>query len=270
MGGNILRDHIHRQVRMSPAYFHFSQIYFLTVAVNHTIAIDLSKSWKTSSIPYKITNTTSSFPTARKPSIWYDENSDLVYSFGGSPYSNIANIATVWAFKPDGNGNALWQTVVHETDSVWNTISWAFGALTATSNDSFYSLGGIRPPDSLTFGAPTFAYPGMAIFDFQLNQWKNASSADYKPQGYGILGQAEFIPIFGKKGIIIFVGGNAPTIPFWPYSRGSSLADMTTVNVFDIDSDNWLQQKTTGDIPHGRYAFCMAGAGENGSGSYEL
>lgn len=193
-----------------------------------------------------------------------------MYSFGGSPYSNITNILTIWAFQPDGNGNAIWQTVINETDPVWNTISWAFGALTATSNDSFYSLGGVRPPDSFVSGAPTSPYPGMAIFDFQSSQWKNASSTGYKPQGYGILGQAEFISSFGKKGVIVFVGGNAPTDPFWPYAKGSSLADMTRVNIFDIDSGNWLQQTTTGDIPQGRYEFCMAGAGENGSGSYEL
>lgn len=74
----------------------------------------------------------------------------------------------------------------------------------------------------------------------------------------------------GKKGTIVFVGGDAPASAVWLYVQGFSLSNMGTLNIYDIDSGNWLQQETTGDIPHGRYAFCMIGAGENDSGSYEL
>lgn len=194
----------------------------------------------------------------------------MVYSLGGFPFFE-ANGSTIWAFKPDGKGHAPWEKLIGETDQLWNEISPAFGGLTAISNGSFYSLGGVDPPVNEVFaGVPTTTYPGMAVFDDQSSHWKNISSSGYESQGYGVLGQAEFIPIFGKNGTIVFVGGDAPTGPSWSYCEGSSLVDMGTVTIYDVESEKWLQQKTTGDIPRGRYAFCMVGAGETSTGSYEL
>ena len=189
---------------------------------------------------------------------------------GGFQYSEIQG-PTIWAFKPDGNGNAPWQKLVDETDQLWSRISPSFGGLTATSSNSFYSLAGAAPdPETIFQGQQVNAYPGMAVFDYQSSQWTNISSSGYKPKGFGILGQAEFIPTFGKKGTIVFIGGDAPTVPSWSYCEGSSLTDMSTVTIYDIDSGDWLQQKTAGDIPPSRYAFCMVGAGESSAGSYEL
>lgn len=45
---------------------------------------------------------------------------------------------------------------------------------------------------------------------------------------------------------------------------------MSFVAIYDIDSDSWLVQETTGNIPANRYEFCMAGVSEADSKSYEL
>lgn len=237
-----------------------------------TLAIDLSIPWKNTTVSAVVTDKPSNFPFARRPTLWYDSTADLVYSIGGFPYSDAKiNGSTIWAFQPDGNGGAPWQKNTSEGDLLWSQITPTFGALTATSDDSFYSLGGSIPPSSNDFaGTPSVAQSGMAVFEFQSNTWKNLSSSGYQASGFGVMGQAEYVGMFGKKGTIVFLGGDAPTGSFYSYATGSSLVDMSVVSIYDIDSGNWLTQQTTGDIPDRRYAFCMAGAAEKDAKSYEL
>jgi hypothetical protein len=83
-----------------------------------------------------------------------------------------------------------------------------------------------------------------------------------------VLGEAQYIPIFGEEGVIIYLGGDKPTSR--DYVIASSVVDMSTITVYDIKSGNYYDQTTVGStIPTPRSGFCsVAVTGSNAT--YEM
>ncbi|KAH0565964.1 hypothetical protein GP486_000632 [Trichoglossum hirsutum] len=111
---------------------------------------------------------------------------------------------------------------------------------------------------------------GLTVFDFQQKDWKNESSTGYSSEGYGVFGESTFVPLFGKSGLLLVLGGDSPPNQTFFYEQGAALVDMSNITVYDIYTHQWYHQTATGDIPQGRSEFCMVGAQGLDNSSYEL
>lgn len=136
------------------------------------------------------------------------------------------------------------------------------GALTANSPTNHYSLGGYS-------NSGGEALNGLLSYDFANQTWINQTTAHYHT-----LGRGQYIPSFGKEGIILFFGG------IWPATSAgaqdtAALSGFDTVLVYDIQSKTLFnpQQTTssTGTPPVNRMKFCSVGAGNGiGNSTYEM
>lgn len=101
---------------------------------------------------------------------------------------------------------------------------------------------------------------GMASFDMEGKASSNVNTVnEYSAGGYGILGQGLYVPIFGKAGILVLLGGDQPLAQNQQWC--GSLVPMSDITIYDIDSGNFHKEVASGDFPPPRSAICAVGAG---------
>jgi hypothetical protein len=143
-------------------------------------------------------------------------------------------------------------------------------ALSAPSPDAYYSLGGI-----VCGAGASYAIEGLVEYDFGETQWSNSSSTQYGGTNFGggtgfaILGQGLYVPIFGQQGILVFVGGDAPTKQTQNV-EGEALVSMTQITIYDIRSRIFYLQNAGGTVPSSRTSFCAVGAGSAENSTWEM
>jgi hypothetical protein len=187
---------------------------------------------------------------------------DLVYSIGGQSYGlvgvfNPNVVPTLWGFKPQNNASVEWKS---QSSAV--LASNVAGGLTATSPTGHYNLGGfIALSDNVDDGA--FALEEMLSYNSGNQSWYNSTLAG---QHY-MWGEAQYVPIYGAQGVILFFGG------YWPSDHSvdspSSLATLDTILVYDIHTNRFFKQQTS-NPPSGRALFCSVAAGASNNESYEV
>ena len=239
-----------------------------------TMAIDLSSSWTPTSVTVVTTNKStdilgSSSLLGRRPDMWYDPTADLVYSMGGLSYNidgQILNpnvVPTLWGFKPQSNGSVDWMSQSSTTNSQsTELLSNVAGGLSATSPTGHYNLGGFI--DLLDSTDPNgFALEEMLSYNSGNKSFYNLTLAG---QHY-MWGEAQYVPIYGAGGVILFFGG------YWPsdttVDAPSSLATLDTILIYDIHTDRFFKQPAS-NSPSGRALFCSVAAGASNNESYEM
>jgi hypothetical protein len=96
----------------------------------------------------------------------------------------------------------------------------------------------------------------LAAYDLSSKGLRNFSDARALAPGWEQYGGTTFVPNWGRHGILISVGG---------YHGGGAenMVSFQTVLIYDIDSQRWFEQETSGDIPRPRKEFCIAGGVSN-------
>lgn len=246
------------------------------------MAIDLSKSWTTSDVEPVVSYHTNGYNMlTRGPSLWHDPINNKVFWYGGWPYYNIQ--PSVWSFTPGSDGVVDWGNqysaginALSNGTSSFNHLTSLAGALSVQTSDKFYSLGGYmastNDPAESKLGNFQAAFTGMLEYDFASSSWTNSSSAAYQRAGFGILGEGLYVPIFGKKGILVFLGGDAPTGQAWGVgSVGSAMVAFTSITIYDIDNGTFYQQTAYGSaLPIKRSTFCAVGVGAADNATWEM
>lgn len=88
-------------------------------------------------------------------------------------------------------------------------------------------------------------------------------------EGFSVVGQAVYVPVFGSDGIIVFLGGDAPSSQNWKVA--SSLQSMAAITIFDISSGKSHSQQATGvSIPVSKVSFCAARVGAADNATWEM
>jgi len=187
---------------------------------------------------------------------------DLVYSIGGQSYGlvgvfNPNVVPTLWGFKPQNNASVEWKS---QSSAV--LASNVAGGLTATSPTGHYNLGGfIDLLDGVNDNG--LALEEMFSYNSGNQSWYNLT---LDGQHY-MWGEAQYIPIYGARGVILFFGG------YWPSDRSvdspSSLATLDTILIYDIDTNRFFKQPAS-NPPPGRALFCSVEAGASNNESYEI
>jgi hypothetical protein len=140
-------------------------------------------------------------------------------------------------------------------------ISNVGGGLSATSPTGHYNLGGfIALSESVENDG--FALEEMLSYNFGNQSWYNLTLAEHY-----MLGEAQYVPIYGAQGVILFFGG------YWPSDNSvessGSVANLNTILVYDIYTNRFFNQQAS-NAPPGRALFCSVAAGALNNESYEM
>jgi hypothetical protein len=227
-----------------------------------TLSIDISQSWTIGSVSANQITKPSAMLNVRRPCLWYDPETTSVYEWGGWSIDDDQTYP-LWSFSPESNGSAAWNQDPAPA-VVGQMLTAPFGSAWTSSSTSFYSLGGAMVPSS---GIPTVAMQGLITLDYVSITWDNTTTNADSQSGYFVQSEAKFIPAFG---VIIAIGGDVPPDQSYQYEAGATLANMSTIYIYDIQGQAWYTQQASGTIPPPRSEFCMVGAGTADNSSYEL
>ena len=178
----------------------------------------------------------------------------------------------LWQFWPSEEGG-VWKQVIAAPNSYLSFLARPSGGLSAWGTKKGFLLGGYRGDynTDATEGEVWPVLPGLVTYDMMHNRWSNDSSAELPNHAVAIYGGMHFVPTFGRIGVLIAAGGQAP----YPALKSStdSPIPLSQIFVYDIAEKKWYVQPTTAStseaIPLSRTRFCMTGA-ESNKGTYEL
>lgn len=242
------------------------------------ISIDLTRDWTNSSVILHSAPKPPNAPSLKNEGIWVDRKGDRFYSgFSGvaSSFGNSRGYPRgLWSFTPDGTGDGTWQSYNETANKASTQQPRLFLGQVASGNDSGFYLGGTsRPPvqhktrdDRPSNGNPNHSSQAQPVslisFDFETREERNTTVPGSLSDTIGLSGSLIYIANFGSRGILLSMGGATGSrqdqlIPFW------------NVRVYDVATQKWYEQQTTGEIPSPRKEFCMAGTPSSGR-TYEI
>jgi hypothetical protein len=207
----------------------------------------------------------------RRPTLWYDKNFQFVNCYGGWPYVATPNVATYTSFfhSSDGSKPTLFDRFGGKNEGQFPfPYTRKFGGLWTSSDATYFNLGGVGASAiDPALDDPNYKYQftesGLLTLDQKTKAWENQTT-DFNR----VHGEAQYIPAFGKKGIVVFMGGDKPTAQ--QYNIAGALTPMSTITIYDVASNKFYDQSTTGSAPVERSAFCSVAIGESGTKSYEM
>lgn len=183
-----------------------------------------------------------------------------LYAADGSTKPNrlSSNSAISWAHKPS---SSLWTQLVSVGDIVpdlWN------GAATTAENTGYY-IGGQAHPRSTTVMEPAYSRQLLSVTQSTWRATDLPSQLEYVQKPF-----FQYVPIKGKAGILLSFGGLKMASRDGSDNNPSSLLDMDKINVYDIETETWMVQKTSGEPPSGRHRGCSAAFKSEDGSSYNI
>lgn len=240
----------------------------LTLPVNSTLSIDISKSWTTKNVTIRTIHKPG--PAKANVVLWKDEAAGVFYSWGGK-FPNGRNITAnpeLWKFTADGNGGGSWSLVDAGTRDLPSAED---GAWTSTPDTGFVVGGIVHGYTRINFHGQLEVLTGMMTFNLKKPAW-SSGTVGFSPLGANglVYTSAEYVPVFGPNGIIMLFGGYSPPTPplvaDFSKSYGRPI-DMENLTFFDPVTKQAFWQKTTGTIPTTpRGEFCAVGFPTNNGG----
>ena len=229
-------------------------------------AIDLSSDWTNSTVVVQTIAKPSNVPDLVKAGLWYDNQSNIVYSGFAGRQSYINNETGslpeyplgIWSNVPDGVDNTTFNTAIASTDALWQSLIRPCSGLISYGGGKGYVLGGSSAPDIRDDSVP--AISGMLEFDFVQKTLVNTSIDGSLFAGGIHMGGMVYAPNLGTDGLLVVVGGEDSNLNLLP---------MNNVSIYDPAAGKWYVQPTTGVNPRPRKAHCIAGVVSE-EGSYDM
>ncbi|KAI1300788.1 hypothetical protein F5Y03DRAFT_396975 [Xylaria venustula] len=208
--------------------------------VNDTLSLSLAEEW--TNITASFISTPGPAPAFRGEDLWVDQQS--FYMWGGqAPNGNLTTLRALWMLTVDGRGSGDWSTPSPNNDATFTGIRRGNGASWTTCGGYGLALGGF----------------GWAWTDFALSDWNTQDGVLPLPGllSYEInsrtwannrpMGSMGWGPAISTSGLTTF-------------SRsGDPLNNFNNLSFFDIATQTWHWQTTTGVIPPGRVHSCVVG-----------
>ncbi|CCC11306.1 unnamed protein product [Sordaria macrospora k-hell] len=238
---------------------------------NSLLSIDLSKDWTSDSVRFDSTSKPTGAANLAGAGIWVDETEGVLYTgFAGvkSSFGDNANQPQgLWSFKPDGKGGGTWQNLNSTADKTFTEKPRPFKGKTASGNGVGYFLGGFNRWSTNESDFREGPVSGLLTYDFASKTATNTSVSIASTEGSEQFGSILYVPNFGKKGILVSVGGFIGAMKAG--EDDEKLVSMDTARIFDIDSNAWFEQSTSGTSPAPRQEYCMAGVASDNQ-TYEI
>ncbi|MCJ1468324.1 hypothetical protein MMC07_006952 [Pseudocyphellaria aurata] len=236
------------------------------------LSIDLSQTWSNSTVLIHSTSKPNGAPNLVHPSLWYDEQQDLLYSgFAGSVSEFGDGLSppplSLWTFKPDGFGSGSWNVEIDSSNPLWDNYTRPGQPMMASGSGKAFALGGYensRTSLAANNSQNDTAVPGLVEFNLTAKATRNSTASGYSFNGTAEKGAMHYVPSFGTDGLFVVMGGDDVWNPDY-----SGLKDLQTISILDSSSLQWFNQTTTGHIPLPRKEFCLAGI-ESNNRTYEI
>ena len=206
----------------------------------------------------------------RRPGLFWQDSTKSLILYSGDDYSGRSSYAkpyTIWEFTPS-NGDGIWKpTTASLKDITWprfaSTVDTPSGGF-VTGGFSYIPRGKFEPLRNMTIVGDPKTFTGLQNIGPFL-------------KGGIHYGNAHFVPSFGTgKGMIVYIGGTTyGTIPpkrsmTRRAGEPDTFLSLSTIYMYDIASQLWYTQTAGGDVPTSRRSFCMTGARETNTNSYEM
>ncbi|KAK0672254.1 hypothetical protein QBC41DRAFT_29296 [Cercophora samala] len=167
---------------------------------------------------------------------------------------------------PDGKGGATWsdfQTSNSAKALDRLSLTGVVGA-TAVTHDAGFVIGGVVG----------YSQPIHSILKFNMSDRSiqvSDKAVDFSPSQTLVGGSAEYIPSFGRHGLIMLLGGCWPNVlPQTVSYSETPCADFKNITFFDPITNEVYWQLATGSIPDApRQDFCTAGFATT-DGGYDI
>jgi hypothetical protein len=206
---------------------------------------------------------------ARRPTLWYDKKNQSVNCYGGWGY-NINPKYTVYTsfFDVSQSPKPTFKNRFGSSNRTEFPFTRKFGGLWAYSDNAYFNLGGIGasttdPEFSGLDPNYQFTESGLFVLDEKRNFWVNHTMDSNR-----VHGEAQFIPLFGKDGVVVFIGGDKPTAQ--SYTLAAALMPMSTVTIYDVEKRIFYDQSTSGEVPVDRSVFCSVAVRGSAANAYEM
>jgi hypothetical protein len=219
-------------------------------------------------------------PIVNVGNLWKDTSDAAFYAYNGDlaseSYDVVSPANELWRFTPSGI-SGTWSNlgvsagasldftdlvrVANAASVVANGIGYALGGYQSsgtTDKAPFYENGeavsGLRMPVS-----------GMVAYDMATGSWSNSTDSSFTQSGSFSRGQLQHLPDYGAAGLLIPLGGSTSNASDDNDGR-IPVDDLNTLSMYDIASGTWHTQRTSGEIPQSRVAFCSVGVrGDDGT-----
>jgi hypothetical protein len=174
----------------------------------------------------------------------------------------------LWKFTPDGKGDGTWATETISNQAAFQQREMTSLGAFANTKDTGFVIGGVivSSSQSLLYAE---AVARTATFDIKTKVW------DDKLTGFGPFNtlagaSAHYIPNIGPNGLIIVLGGIAPSPEGLLSPKDVRPFDLRNLTFFDPYTRQTYSQIATGSIPPSpRSEFCVTGFA-NAEGGYEM
>ena len=252
------------------------------VAVNTTLAIDLTHPWTNETVSIlEIQANGTGLPVFNFETLWPDIENDGFYAFGGE-ISDLLSPLTAADIPPA----SFWKKLVldgHEGQwiqqapaSVQNSSVFTrpVGGAGAFGNEVGYLLGGyisdLASTDSEDLvGGSKSPISGILSYNITSSTWRNDSLAGFAEFNNSEWGSLQFAPSFGPAGLLFAVGGGSTNSSEWTDDGSSNMLWFGSVAIYEPKSRTWHQQSTSGAVPLSRERFCTIGV-ESNNGTFEM
>ncbi|KAM0276761.1 hypothetical protein ACHAQH_006410 [Verticillium albo-atrum] len=233
-------------------------------AVNRTLSIDMSKSWKPSDVTIREIRKIS--PNLNRQAMFTDASSNSFYIWGGhTSWGAAVPKKEVWRFTADGSGGGDWTTHIPANPDTFDELKRPEGGVFCNTPDSAFHFGGIatRSTDVRYSGA----LPGFVQVNFTTQTWTNHTEGPWSAYSTIYAAAAEYIPTFGPNGLVMLLGGETRELGGSSGNRG--YLSFQNLTFMDPATREFRYQRTTGNAPSGRFYHCSVGV-EGKNGTYEI
>ncbi|KAH6630116.1 hypothetical protein B0J18DRAFT_362725 [Chaetomium sp. MPI-SDFR-AT-0129] len=239
----------------------------ISVPVNSTISIDISKSWTSSDAVLR--PILRPWGSKSNQVIWTDHEKDTFYVWGGK-WIQGANMTAneLWKFTADGSGGGAWSKELPANPALFNSLEEYEYGVSVSTNTTGFSMGGVASGWTRLYRASNQVITGMVAFDMNTKLWYNGTT-EWSPFNTITAGSAHWVPIYGPNGLVMVFGGISMPIDSSDWVNATPL-DFRNITFFDPDTKQKYTQVTTGDVPSSpRGTFCVTGF-QNKGGGYEI
>jgi hypothetical protein len=231
--------------------------------MNATLSIDCSKSWTPDTIEVKEIERLPTMKVTSLQAMFADPSSDAFYIWGGSEWfaPSQTDTQSYWKFSADGKGEGTWNRESPASAQVFRTLDARDAAAVVSTPDAGFIFGGKQIAGSFE------NEEGFVVYNYTNKEWSSDLDAPYSGDGTVWGGSATYIEKYGTAGVIFILGGiSGHDRPHF------SFLEFETIYFYDVGTQTWHKQKTTGDErPSRRAQHCAVGVGGSGANdTYEV
>lgn len=231
--------------------------------INATLSIDLSKSWSPDTVEIKEIDRLPAMSVTSLQAMFADPSSQSFYIWGGSDSfaTSQTDTESYWKFSADGEGGGAWNRESPANAQVFRSLDARDAAAVANTPDAGFIFGGKHIAGSFD------NVEGFVVYNYTTKEWSAELEAPYSGDGTVWGGSATYVEKYGSAGVIFILGGIAG------HDRPHfSFLELETIHFYDVGTQTWYKQRTTGDErPSRRTQLCAVGVGGSGTNdTYEM